>query len=350
MSSRTCSPQTLSSIVLRRAKSQSQSIPNRSASTLVSSSFYITTDETTDRDDIPKLYKRTFCTATKNSLISFHTQKQHSNLHQTSNNNPPFRSNSFSSSKNNNATNGIISPQTASQIKTKKGPISLRNTARAQASAKLIVKNALHLPHLNTDNIRKAPSTHLPHSLSLSDNHHKLSMSSGGVDHNTTHFVLGGTHCDPAPAPHILAEYGEKSVYTLVLLRHGESEWNLENRYTGWCDATLTDRGRQEARDAGRLLRENGIEVDHAFTSILKRANFTTNMALNTSHQAWVPVTKSWRLNERHYGALQGYNKDTAYKELGIDQELVMEMRRSYGTRPPPMMDDHEHWHGNDRR
>lgn len=105
-----------------------------------------------------------------------------------------------------------------------------------------------------------------------------------------------------------------------------------------------------EARAAGRLLYENGIELDHAFTSVLKRASFSTNMALNMANQHWVPVTKSWRLNERHYGALQGYNKDTAYKDLGIDQELVMQMRRSYDTRPPRMDDDHPFWHGNDRR
>mmetsp|Transcript_14547 Transcript_14547/g.26340 ORF Transcript_14547/g.26340 Transcript_14547/m.26340 type:complete len:373 (-) Transcript_14547:136-1254(-) len=105
-----------------------------------------------------------------------------------------------------------------------------------------------------------------------------------------------------------------------------------------------------EARTAGRLLYENGIEIDHAFTSVLKRASFSTNMALNTANQHWVPVTKTWRLNERHYGALQGYNKDTAYEELGIDQELVMQMRRSYDTKPPRMSDDHPFWHGNDRR
>jgi len=139
-------------------------------------------------------------------------------------------------------------------------------------------------------------------------------------------------------------------VHTLVLLRHGESEWNSQNRYTGWCDVNLTKRGEMEARAAGRLLNENGIELDHAFTSVLKRASFTTNMALNMAKQHWVPVTKTWRLNERHYGALQGYNKDTAYAELGIDQELVMEMRRSYHTRPPMMRDDHQFWHGNDRR
>ena len=168
--------------------------------------------------------------------------------------------------------------------------------------------------------------------------------------HTTTHFLKGGTPCDPAPPPFRLADYGEESLYTLILLRHGESEWNSQNRYTGWCDVNLTKRGEREARSAGRLLYENGIELDHVFTSVLKRASFSTNMCLNMAKQHWVPVTKSWRLNERHYGALQGYNKDTAYDELGLDQELVMQMRRSYDTRPPRMEDDHPYWHGKDRR
>ncbi|KAL9182602.1 hypothetical protein ACHAXT_013254 [Thalassiosira profunda] len=167
-----------------------------------------------------------------------------------------------------------------------------------------------------------------------------------------THLIQGGTPCDiPSNAPsYRLADYGEESVYTLILLRHGESEWNALNQYTGWCDVNLTKRGEAEARAAGRLLAENGIEIDHAFTSVLKRASFTANMCLNMAGQHWVPVTKTWRLNERHYGALQGYNKDTAYGELNIDQELLMEMRRSYATPPPRMADDHPYWHGNDRR
>jgi len=168
--------------------------------------------------------------------------------------------------------------------------------------------------------------------------------------HTPTHFVKGGTPCDPAPPPFQLADYGDDSLYTLVLLRHGESEWNSLNKYTGWCDVDLTQRGIKEARAAGRLLKDNMINIDHAFTSVLRRANFTTNIALDLAGQHWVPVTKSWRLNERHYGALQGYNKDTAYEELGLDQELVMEMRRSYNQRPPRMEDSHSFWHGNDRR
>ena len=182
-----------------------------------------------------------------------------------------------------------------------------------------------------------------------SSNNENAALSDSGK-HNPTHYIKGGTPCDPAPPPFRLSQYGEDSLYTLVLLRHGESEWNSQNRYTGWCDVNLTKKGEMEARTAGRLLYENGIELDHAFTSVLKRASFSTNMALNMANQHWVPVTKTWRLNERHYGALQGYNKDTAYQDLGIDQELVMQMRRSYDTRPPRMDDDHPFWHGNDRR
>ena len=172
----------------------------------------------------------------------------------------------------------------------------------------------------------------------------------GPTDFFISHITRGGTPCDPAPAPFQLADFGEESLYTLVLLRHGESEWNKLNQYTGWVDVNLTAEGKKEARAAGRLLYENGIEIDHAFSSVLRRASFSCNMALNTAQQHWVPVTKTWRLNERHYGALQGYNKDTAFRELGIDQELVMQMRRSYDVRPPTMQDDHPYWHGNDRR
>lgn len=112
----------------------------------------------------------------------------------------------------------------------------------------------------------------------------------------------------------------------------------------------MTQSGKNEARTAGRLLYEHGIEIDQAFTSVLKRASSSCNMALTASNQHWVPITKTWRLNERHYGALQGYNKDTAWKELGLDQELVMQMRRAYDVRPPRMEDNHPYWHGMDRR
>lgn len=203
-------------------------------------------------------------------------------------------------------------------------------------------------------NILKETTETTPVGIDLSSRIVPLSKNSSIAEeapkHDITHFIKGGTPCDPAAPPFQLSMYGEKSVYTLVLLRHGESEWNKENRYTGWCDVNLTPRGKKEARDAGRLLKENGVEIDHCFTSVLRRAGVTANMALSASDQFWVPITKTWRLNERHYGSLQGYNKDTAYEELGIDQELVMEMRMSYDTRPPPMSDDHPHWHGKDRR
>jgi Histidine phosphatase superfamily (branch 1) len=137
---------------------------------------------------------------------------------------------------------------------------------------------------------------------SSSSSHYPQQQQPQHYQHSPHHFLNGGTPCDPAPPPFQLANYGEESLHTLVLLRHGESEWNSQNRYTGWCDVNLTDKGRKEARDAGRLLFENGIEIDQAYTSVLKRASFSCNMALNTSRQAWVPVSKSWRLNERHYG------------------------------------------------
>ena len=156
--------------------------------------------------------------------------------------------------------------------------------------------------------------------------------------------------CEPAPPSYSLADYGEQSLYTLILLRHGESEWNQRNWYTGWCDVELTENGQEEAKTAGRLLHENNIEIDQAFTSVLKRASFSCHNALEAAQQHWVPVTKTWRLNERHYGALQGYQKDSAYQELGLDQELVMQMRRAYDVRPPRMDDDHPYWHGRDRR
>lgn len=227
-------------------------------------------------------------------------------------------------------------------LRKQKVPIS--KTPRGQAAARAKIVNDSTTGPLGIN-----PNASVPLSLSSSSKtRHDDDLDKQAQ--NLTHFIRGGTPSDPVPPPFRLADYGDGSLYTLVLLRHGESEWNSLNRYTGWCDVNLTERGRLEARAAGRLLKENGIELDHVFTSVLKRANFTTNMALNTAGQHWVPVTKTWRLNERHYGALQGYNKDTAYEELGIDQELVMEMRRSYDTRPPLMTDDHPYWHGNDRR
>ncbi len=121
----------------------------------------------------------------------------------------------------------------------------------------------------------------------------------------------------------------------LVLLRHGESIWNLENRFTGWTDVDLSDHGIQQARNAGRLLTEKGFSFDIAYTSVLKRAIRTLWMVLDEMDLMWIPVYKSWRLNERHYGALQGLNKKETAERLGV--ELVQKWRRSYDIAPPPL-------------
>ena len=122
---------------------------------------------------------------------------------------------------------------------------------------------------------------------------------------------------------------------TLVLLRHGQSQWNLENRFTGWVDVDLSPRGEEEARLGGRLLAEAGVEIDKAYTSVLTRAIRTLWLALAASDQAWVPVTKDWRLNERHYGGLTGLNKAETAEKHGEDQVRIW--RRSYDIAPPPL-------------
>ncbi|HYC36841.1 MAG TPA: 2,3-diphosphoglycerate-dependent phosphoglycerate mutase [Usitatibacter sp.] len=121
----------------------------------------------------------------------------------------------------------------------------------------------------------------------------------------------------------------------LVLLRHGESQWNKENRFTGWKDVDLTAQGIEEARASGRLLRDEGFDFDRAFTSVLKRAIRTLNLALEEMDRVWLPVEKDWRLNERHYGALQGLNKAETAAKFGEEQVLVW--RRSYDVPPPPL-------------
>ncbi|MBA2602610.1 MAG: 2,3-diphosphoglycerate-dependent phosphoglycerate mutase [Acidobacteria bacterium] len=129
---------------------------------------------------------------------------------------------------------------------------------------------------------------------------------------------------------------------TLVLLRHGESTWNKENRFTGWTDVDLSDRGRDEAREAGRLLKEGGYQFDLAYTSLLKRAIRTLWITLDGLDQMWLPVVKDWRLNERHYGALQGLNKAETAEKHGEAQVKIW--RRSYDIPPPPMeADDPRH-------
>lgn len=124
-------------------------------------------------------------------------------------------------------------------------------------------------------------------------------------------------------------------MYKLVLVRHGESTWNLENRFTGWTDVDLTDKGIAQAKEAGRLLKAEGYEFDLAYTSVLKRATRTLWHCLDEMDRTWLPVVHSWRLNERHYGALQGLNKADMAKQYGEAQ--VMVWRRSYDTRPPAL-------------
>src|SRR5882762_6423407 len=131
---------------------------------------------------------------------------------------------------------------------------------------------------------------------------------------------------------------GARSVYKVVLLRHGESTWNRENRFTGWTDVDLSDRGLAEAKEAGRLLRESGFIFDIAFTSVLKRAIKTLGIALDVLDQLWIPVTKSWKLNERHYGALQGLNKAETAAKHGEAQTKIW--RRSFDIPPPPLIAD----------
>ncbi|MFN7917634.1 MAG: 2,3-diphosphoglycerate-dependent phosphoglycerate mutase [Vicinamibacterales bacterium] len=137
-------------------------------------------------------------------------------------------------------------------------------------------------------------------------------------------------------------------MYKLVLLRHGESTWNKENRFTGWTDVDLSDKGREEAAEAGRLLKEGGYAFDQAYVSVLKRAIRTLWIALDQLDQLWLPVEKSWRLNERHYGGLQGLNKAETAAKHGDAQVLIW--RRSYDIPPPPLTADDERHPSRDRR
>jgi 2,3-bisphosphoglycerate-dependent phosphoglycerate mutase len=134
----------------------------------------------------------------------------------------------------------------------------------------------------------------------------------------------------------------------LVLLRHGQSLWNLENLFTGWVDVDLTELGRQEAADAGRLLKAEGFAFDLAFTSVLKRAIRTLWIALDEMDAMWLPVERSWLLNERHYGALQGLNKTQTVEKHGAEQVKIW--RRSYDIPPPPLSFDDERHPRFDRR
>ena len=127
-------------------------------------------------------------------------------------------------------------------------------------------------------------------------------------------------------------------MYKLVLIRHGESTWNLENRFTGWTDVELTETGVAQARAAGALLKAEGYEFDVAYTSVLKRAIHTLNHCLDAMDRDWLPVVKDWHLNERHYGGLQGLNKADMAKQYGDEQVLIW--RRSYDTPPPALEAD----------
>ncbi|MDH5540132.1 MAG: 2,3-diphosphoglycerate-dependent phosphoglycerate mutase [Rhizobacter sp.] len=127
-------------------------------------------------------------------------------------------------------------------------------------------------------------------------------------------------------------------MHKLVLVRHGESTWNLENRFTGWTDVELTPTGVTQAQQAGRLLKADGYEFDLAYTSVLKRAIWTLWHTLDQMDRTWVPVINSWRLNERHYGALQGLNKAETARKFGDEQVLIW--RRSYDTPPPSLQAD----------
>jgi len=131
-------------------------------------------------------------------------------------------------------------------------------------------------------------------------------------------------------------------MYKLVMMRHGESAWNLENRFTGWTDVDLTPAGVEEAKRAGRLLKDKGYAFDIAYTSLLKRAIKTLNVALEEMDQLWLPTSKHWRLNERHYGALQGLDKAETAAKYGDEQVLIW--RRAYGIAPDPLaLDDPRH-------
>ena len=133
-------------------------------------------------------------------------------------------------------------------------------------------------------------------------------------------------------------------MYKLVLLRHGESQWNMENRFTGWTDVDLTEKGMSEGRKAGQVLKENGFEFDYAFVSVLKRALRTLWLALDEMDQLWIPWERSWRLNERHYGGLQGLNKAETAAKHGEEQVLIW--RRSYDIPPPALEKADERYPG----
>ena len=134
----------------------------------------------------------------------------------------------------------------------------------------------------------------------------------------------------------------------LVLVRHGQSQWNLENRFTGWWDVDLSEQGVAEARAAGRLMKDRGYEFDRCFTSVLTRAIRTLHLMLHEMDSLWLPVAKNWHLNERHYGGLTGLNKQEMIEKVGAEQVKIW--RRSYDIPPPPLPEDSEYDVSHDRR
>ena len=138
------------------------------------------------------------------------------------------------------------------------------------------------------------------------------------------------------------------STHKIVLLRHGQSLWNKENKFTGWYDVDLSEQGIQEASEGGKVLKKEGYTFDLAFTSVLKRAIRTLWLCLDQMDLLWIPVRKSWKLNERHYGDLQGLNKSETAQKFGDEQVLIW--RRSYATPPPELSKDDERYPGNDPR
>ena len=137
-------------------------------------------------------------------------------------------------------------------------------------------------------------------------------------------------------------------MHKLVLVRHGESDWNKENRFTGWTDVDLSEKGRAEALEGGRILKQEGFTFDVAYTSVLKRAIRTLWTILDEMDLMWIPVYRTWRLNERHYGSLQGLNKSETAAKYGEDQVKIW--RRAYAIAPPPLEKSDVRWPGHDRR
>jgi 2,3-bisphosphoglycerate-dependent phosphoglycerate mutase len=137
-------------------------------------------------------------------------------------------------------------------------------------------------------------------------------------------------------------------MHKIVLVRHGESDWNKQNRFTGWTDVDLSEKGRAEALEGGRILKQEGFTFDVAYTSVLKRAIRTLWIILDETDLMWIPVHRSWRLNERHYGALQGLNKSETAAKFGEDQVKIW--RRAYAISPPPLERSDERWPGHDPR